>query len=51
MALGPNILPVFEQLGLLEEFKTISSPYRSVDMYDEDMKKLGGINMEGYEKL
>ncbi|KAF9935625.1 hypothetical protein BGZ65_003198, partial [Modicella reniformis] len=31
MALGPNILPIFEQLGLLEDLKRISKPYRSVD--------------------
>ncbi|KAF9365955.1 hypothetical protein BGX34_007314 [Mortierella sp. NVP85] len=51
MALGPNILPVFEQLGILEEFKKIALPYRSVEMYNEDLKKLGAINMDGHEKL
>lgn len=51
MALGPNIFPVFEQLGLLEELKKISFPYRSSDLYTEDMKKLGTMDMSGHEKL
>ncbi|KAG0221781.1 hypothetical protein BGX31_009564 [Mortierella sp. GBA43] len=38
-------------LGLLEEFMRISLPYRSVDMYNEDMSLIGSINMHGYDKL
>jgi hypothetical protein len=51
MALGPNILPIFEQLNLLDDLKIISKPYRSVDMYNQDLRPLGHINMDGHEQL
>ncbi|KAG0221222.1 hypothetical protein BGX31_010072 [Mortierella sp. GBA43] len=51
MALGPNILPIFEQLGMLDDVKKISKPYRSVDMYSQDIKLLGHIEMHGHDKL
>ncbi|KAF9348867.1 hypothetical protein BGX34_002203, partial [Mortierella sp. NVP85] len=51
MALGPNILPIFEQLNLLDALKNISKPYRSVNMYNQDLRPLGHINMDGHEQL
>ncbi|KAF9176816.1 hypothetical protein BGZ50_009626, partial [Haplosporangium sp. Z 11] len=45
MALGPNILPVFEQLGLLEEFYKIAMPVPSTDIYDGGLNKMGSIVM------
>ncbi|KAF9924758.1 hypothetical protein BGZ65_008150, partial [Modicella reniformis] len=51
MALGPSILPVFEQLGLLEEVKRIGRPYRYLDMYSDKLEKIGTIDMSGHEKL
>lgn len=51
MALGPSILPVFEQLGLLEDLKTFAQPIYSVDMYTEQIEKLGSVDMTGHDKL
>ncbi|KAF9360624.1 hypothetical protein BGX26_008462 [Mortierella sp. AD094] len=35
MVAGPNILPVFEQLGLLEDIEKISNPLKCLDIYTE----------------
>jgi hypothetical protein len=51
MALGASILPAFEQLGLLEDIKSIGLPYRYLDMYNDKMGKLGVIDMSNHEKL
>ncbi|KAF8923629.1 hypothetical protein BGZ58_002718, partial [Dissophora ornata] len=49
MTLGPNILPVFEQLGLLEEFEGISAPCPSLDLYNSKTEKLGAIDLRGHK--
>ncbi|KAF8925524.1 hypothetical protein BGZ58_000737 [Dissophora ornata] len=41
MSLGATILPVFEQLGLLEELYKVSLPCPLVDFHDANMKALG----------
>ncbi|KAG0222139.1 hypothetical protein B0O80DRAFT_500784 [Mortierella sp. GBAus27b] len=51
MALGPSILPVFEQLGLLDQVKSIGKPYRYLDMYSDKLVKIGSIDMSHHEKL
>ncbi|KAG0246967.1 hypothetical protein BG011_002226 [Mortierella polycephala] len=45
MVLGPTILPVFEQLGLMEEFNKIAVPVVSTDIYNDNMKVLGSVKM------
>ncbi|KAG0226925.1 hypothetical protein BGX31_007146 [Mortierella sp. GBA43] len=49
MTLGPTILPVFEQLGLLGEIEKISLPCYSLDMYDENMSEIGAIDLRGHK--
>ncbi|KAF9352370.1 hypothetical protein BGX26_009815 [Mortierella sp. AD094] len=56
MTLGSNILPVFEQLGLLEEIKEISLPCPALNVYDSNLEKLGRLNVlseeaTGYDSL
>ncbi|KAF9358726.1 hypothetical protein BGX26_001065 [Mortierella sp. AD094] len=56
MTLGANILPVFEQLGLLSEIESIALPCPALDFYDGDINKLGSIELmgrkdTGYENL
>ncbi|KAF9112373.1 hypothetical protein BGX27_003479 [Mortierella sp. AM989] len=57
MTLGANILPVFEQLGLLGELEKISLPCPSIEIYNGERQKLGNINLSnnmsisGYESL
>ncbi|KAF9355358.1 hypothetical protein BGX26_006674 [Mortierella sp. AD094] len=43
IALGGNILPVFEQLGMYEELKSISLPQVSVEFYDAKLNELGSV--------
>ncbi|KAI1317163.1 hypothetical protein EDD11_008954 [Mortierella claussenii] len=45
MALGANILPVFEQLGLLEDLKQMSLPVFSLDIYRSNMKLFGSVTL------
>ncbi|KAF9901654.1 hypothetical protein BX616_002184 [Lobosporangium transversale] len=56
LTLGANILPVFEQLGLLPALEEISLPVPSLDIYKSDMKLFGSIKLmgrkgTGYENL
>jgi len=46
--LGPNIQPLFEQLGLFEKFEAISKPSSKVDIFNEQMEQIGGINYDEY---
>ncbi|KAF9355355.1 hypothetical protein BGX26_006671 [Mortierella sp. AD094] len=56
IALSANILPVFEQLGIYEELKSVSLPHASVDMFDTSLNDLGSIDgryhrmVTGYEQ-
>ncbi|KAF9287646.1 hypothetical protein BGZ68_001505 [Mortierella alpina] len=57
LALGPNILPVFEQLGLTSLLASISLPCPILNIYDPSLKKMGSFKMKkqteltGYEGL
>jgi len=51
MSLGASILPVMEQLGLLEEIEKISFPSNTVDMYNKKLKKIGGIDQRSHKSL
>lgn len=46
MALGPNFLPVFEQLGMLEDLYEISYEVPAMWQFTEDMELLGRIGMK-----
>ncbi|CAO3571995.1 unnamed protein product [Mortierella alpina] len=45
MCLNANILPVFEQLGLLAELMAISLPVHNTEMFDGDMSVIADIRM------
>ncbi|KAG0249955.1 hypothetical protein BG011_008779 [Mortierella polycephala] len=51
MTVGPNILPVFEQLGLYEEILNISLRGRTMDIYTEDMIMIGSFGSQDYRDL
>ncbi|KAF9100049.1 hypothetical protein BGX27_000493 [Mortierella sp. AM989] len=51
ISLGGNILPVFEQLGLLDDIKRICQPYAAVQMYSADMKNIGAIHVEAHKEV
>ncbi|KAF9998267.1 hypothetical protein BGZ79_008070 [Entomortierella chlamydospora] len=44
LTLGATILPVFEQLGLLEELYSISLPLITAELYDANIQKIGGVD-------
>ncbi|KAG0066650.1 hypothetical protein BGZ89_007053 [Linnemannia elongata] len=43
--INPNILPLFEQLGLLEKLKAVAKEVASVNVYTADMEQLGSIDV------
>ncbi|KAI1286464.1 hypothetical protein EDD11_000411, partial [Mortierella claussenii] len=49
MALGANILPVFEQLGLLEDLRLISHPCYAIKIYGGDNNLIGTAKILGRE--
>jgi hypothetical protein len=51
MSLGASVLPIFEQLGMLDELKTFAKPCYTAEVYDHKISKLGFFDMRGLEKL
>ncbi|KAG0266140.1 hypothetical protein BG011_003127 [Mortierella polycephala] len=51
MSFGVNILPFFEQIGLLDDILQISMPVRTLDLYDANMKPVGNIGMKDWKKI
>ena len=50
MVTGPNILPVFEQLGLLEQVQKISKPLKCLNIYNGSLDKLGTVEANTQER-
>jgi hypothetical protein len=51
MSIGANILPVFEQLGLLDEIKKFSYPVYEQNLFEANMKKSGSLTMKDYKDM
>ncbi|KAF8986348.1 hypothetical protein BGZ46_005533 [Entomortierella lignicola] len=56
LGLGSNTLPIFEQLGLYEEIMKFSIPFRSMDIFDQKLHKLGSVKLDhkpfgGYDNI
>ncbi|KAG0048624.1 hypothetical protein BGZ83_006443 [Gryganskiella cystojenkinii] len=51
MSMGPNILPVFEQLGMLDELMAISMECPTAWQMDSNLKPMGEIKMKGQKPL
>ncbi|KAG0020492.1 hypothetical protein BGZ81_009313 [Podila clonocystis] len=51
IAMTPNILPIFQQLNLLDELLSFCIPGKNLDMYRENMTRIGGIEGEYYKKI
>ncbi|KAF9584684.1 hypothetical protein BGW38_005581 [Lunasporangiospora selenospora] len=50
MVTGPNILPVFEQLGLLERVESISKPLKCLTIRDPELEPLGSVDANSKER-
>ncbi|KAG0024088.1 hypothetical protein BGZ80_006097 [Entomortierella chlamydospora] len=46
MGLSSNTFPIFEQLGLYKEIMKFSIPFRSTEIFDSGLHKLGSINLD-----
>ncbi|KAG0068302.1 hypothetical protein BGZ89_004965 [Linnemannia elongata] len=47
IALGPNILPLFTQLGLYEEFLAIAKPVNHITIHKaQGMRRMGAVDIE-----
>jgi len=51
MALGPNLFPLFEQLGILTEILQLSKPVEKVEGYTEKLKLFLPVPYHHTEKL
>ncbi|KAF9581886.1 hypothetical protein BGW38_000935 [Lunasporangiospora selenospora] len=50
MTFSASILPVFEQLGLLEEACKLSLPFKGLQIYSMDMKLMGDFDFRKYKE-
>ncbi|KAG0239280.1 hypothetical protein B0O80DRAFT_459841 [Mortierella sp. GBAus27b] len=44
LSISAHILPVFEQLGLLDDLKKIAFPYQHIELYRENQSLMGTVN-------
>lgn len=51
LSVSPNILPILEQLDMIDDIKKFSLPMTSLDMYEENLKYIGAIDGEPYRDL
>ncbi|KAF9193304.1 hypothetical protein BGZ50_007564 [Haplosporangium sp. Z 11] len=51
LSLNANILPVFEQLDLLEDLKKFSMTCTSMDLFEPSRKKIASMAMHNYEEI
>ncbi|KAF9183701.1 hypothetical protein BGZ51_003850 [Haplosporangium sp. Z 767] len=51
LSLNANILPVFEQLGMLEDVKKISLTCSWMDLFDADLNKIATMRTKKYEAV
>ncbi|KAF9963890.1 hypothetical protein BGZ65_007587 [Modicella reniformis] len=50
VVLGPTIMPLLEQLGLLERVQKISNPVKTLHLVKENLKRIGEINLAEHTK-
>ncbi|KAF9349127.1 hypothetical protein BGX26_012533, partial [Mortierella sp. AD094] len=50
MSIGPNILPMFEQLGMLDEIMKLSLAGKMMEVYSEDMTLIGRTDNTAFMK-
>ncbi|KAF9211848.1 hypothetical protein BGZ59_007545 [Podila verticillata] len=48
LSLAPNVQPLFEQLGLLEELKAISKPAVTARIFSDTLQEIHTMNVEQY---
>ncbi|KAI9231894.1 MAG: hypothetical protein BYD32DRAFT_466740 [Podila humilis] len=51
LSVSPNILPILEQLGMIDDIKKFSLPLTSLDLYEENLKHIGAVDVKPYRDL
>ncbi|KAG0340665.1 hypothetical protein BG004_006330 [Podila humilis] len=51
LSISSNILPVLEQLGLLEDVEKFSYPISSLDMFHESLQSIGTIDLSSFNDI
>ncbi|KAF9979637.1 hypothetical protein BGZ65_006233, partial [Modicella reniformis] len=46
IGLGPNILPAFDQLGLMEEIERIGLSCTTINLYNQKLEDIGAFDLE-----
>jgi len=49
--LNPNIMPLFEQLGLLDKLRAISKEVATMSVYNADVEKIGDLNVLDHKDM
>ncbi|KAF9971106.1 hypothetical protein BGZ65_010627, partial [Modicella reniformis] len=49
LVLNANILPAFDQLGLLEEIAQIAFPLSTLELHHENLDHIGTIDISGFK--
>ncbi|KAG0237082.1 hypothetical protein BGX31_003718 [Mortierella sp. GBA43] len=50
VVLGPTVMPLLEQLGLLEKVQEICKPLKTMHLVQENLKRIGEINLSDHSK-
>ncbi|KAG0251059.1 hypothetical protein DFQ27_009028 [Actinomortierella ambigua] len=50
ISLSPQVLRVYEQLGLLDDLRAVSKPLVAIDYFDQQLKKVGCLDLSGFDK-
>ncbi|KAG0070909.1 hypothetical protein BGZ89_012060 [Linnemannia elongata] len=48
--IGPTVMPLFEQLGLLRRLQEVSKPIRTMHLAEESLKRIGEIDLADHKE-
>ncbi|KAG0099366.1 hypothetical protein BGZ93_007968 [Podila epicladia] len=51
LSLSPNVQPLFEQLGLLDELKAIAKPAVTARIFSDNLQEIHTMNVEQYKDI
>lgn len=48
--IGPTVMPLFEQLGLLRRLQEVSKPIKTMHLTEESLKRIGEIDLADHKE-
>lgn len=48
--IGPTVMPLFEQLGLLRRLHEVSKPIKTMHLVEESLKRIGEIDLADHKE-